>query len=91
MNYGYTCSTGKPYSADPINSKATLDRINSPEGKQVLSGLGMELATEGKRYRRTVVCPVNGDGYYYTRRHLLDSNGLIVGSTRDASGPAGEL
>lgn len=44
----------------------------------------------GKRYRDTVRCPVNGDGYWYYRRELLDQDGQFVGSIV-VPGSGGEL
>jgi hypothetical protein len=72
-------------------SATRLDREPTAHELTVLAGAGLELATVGDRYRKTVRCPVNGDGYWYTRRYLLDSAGEIVGSFEDEQGPRGEL
>lgn len=79
----YICRKGVVRSAMKINQKPNQREMD------LLSGMGFELARVGKRYRKNVRCPVNGDGYWYTRRYLLDSEGQIVGSFEDYSGPTG--
>lgn len=81
----YACRPGRPRSAVP------LDRPPTAEEWTVLAGAGLYPATLGQRYRKQVRCPVNGDGYWYTRRELLDSSGAVVGSVDDPSGPSGVL
>lgn len=81
----YLCRKGAPGSA------MRLDRAPTEHELSVLAGAGLELATIGDRYRKSVACPVNGDGYWYTRRYVLDSAGEVVGSFEDEQGPRGEL
>lgn len=81
----HVCREGEPGSAVQLN--------RTPEAHElaILAKAGLTPATVGKAFRKTVRCPVNGDGYWYTRRELLDSKGAVVGSVRDDSGPSGEL
>lgn len=81
----YLCRRGVPHSA------MRLDSAPSEADMQVLSKMGFELAKPGKRYRKSVVCPVNGDGYWYTRCTLLDSDGEVVGTFEVDDGPRGEV
>jgi hypothetical protein len=84
-NVFYLCRKGAPASAMRLDREPTADEL------AVLAGAGLELATIGDRYKKTVACPVNGDGYWYTRRYLLDSAGEVVGSFEDEQGPRGAL
>ena len=81
----YLCREGKPWSAIKMNKAPTEENL------KILISMGFEVARVGKKYRKNVVCPVNGDGYWYTRRELTDSKGFIVGSFRDDNGPFGEI
>ena len=81
----YLCDRGVPMSAQILTRKPTDEELSA------LAALGKELATHGETFRRNVRCPVNGDGYWYTRRELLDSNGYLVGSYEVDDGPRGEL
>lgn len=81
----YLCRKSSPGSAMKLDREPTAHELTA------LATAGLELATIGDRYRKTCACPVNGDGYWYTRRYVLDSAGAVVGSFRDDSGPSGEL
>lgn len=81
----YACRPGEAHSAVTLNSEPT------PREWELLRSVGLEPARVGRPYRQTVACPVNGDGYWYTRRELLDASGVVVGSVRDDAGPSGEL
>ena len=84
-NVFYLCRKGAP------NSATKLDREPTAAELAVLAGAGLELATVGDRYKKVCQCPVNGDGYWYTRRYLLDSAGETVGTMEDEYGPRGVL
>lgn len=81
----HICRRGEPSSA------MRLDGAPTPSELEELVKAGFELACVGGRFRRVCACPVNGDGYWYTRRYLLDGAGGIVGSVEDADGPRGEV
>lgn len=81
----YVCQCGVPGSAVRLNGEPTADQWTQ------LAKLGFERATLGERFRRDVACPVNGDGYWYTRVELRDSEGHVVGSAEVPDGPGGEL
>lgn len=81
----YLCRKGAPASAMRLDREPTAHELTC------LATAGLELATIGDRYKKTVACPVNGDGYWYTRRYVLDSAGEVVGSFEDETGPRGEL
>lgn len=82
-NVFFLCRKGAPGSA------MRLDREPTAAELEALASAGFELATIGDRYRKNCACPVNGDGYWYTRRTLHDSAGAVVGSVEDADGPSG--
>lgn len=81
----YLCRKGVAASAMRLDREPTAHELT------VLAGAGLELATIGDRYKKTVACAVNGDGYWYTRRYVLDSAGEVVGSFEDEQGPRGAL
>jgi hypothetical protein len=81
----YLCRKGAPGSA------MKLDREPTAADLECLATAGLELATIGDCFKKTIRCPVNGDGYWYTRRELLDSAGECVGSFEVEQGPRGEL
>ncbi len=81
----FLCRKGVSASAMKLNREPTAQEL------EVLATAGLELATIGERYRKTVACPVNGDGYWYSRRYVLDSAGEVVGSFEDEQGPYGVL
>jgi hypothetical protein len=83
LNVFFLCRKGQPASA------MRLDREPTARELEAFAVAGLELAAIGACYKKTVACPVNGDGYWYTRRYLLDSAGEIVGSVEDAQGPRG--
>ena len=64
-----------------------LDTEPSPEAIRVLQ---LQPCKLGRRYRKTVRCPVNGDGYWYYRRELLAPDGTMVGSVAEPN-TGGEL
>lgn len=77
------CKPGNRWSAAELNSEPT-------EAEWVrLNEMGFHRVTIGERFKKSVCCPVNGDGYWYTRRLLLDPNGFVVGSMEDEKGPRG--
>ena len=84
-NVFFLCRKGVPGSAMRLNREPTAAEL------EVLAGAELELATVGDRYKKKCVCPVNGDGYWYTRRYVLDSAGEVVGSFEDEQGPSGVL
>ncbi len=45
----------------------------------------------GKTFRRSVACPVNGDGYWYTAQYLLNDAGEVRGSIARHDLGGGEL
>ena len=81
----YMCRRGVPQSA----VRLTREPTDAEWAK--LAHLGFERAIEGRHYRRNVVCPVNGDGYWYTRCEVLDADGGVVGSAEVVSGPRGAI
>ena len=81
----YMCRRGVPQSA------ARLTREPTDAEWAKLAELGFERAKQGQHYRRNVVCPVNGDGYWYTRCELLDADGVVVGTAEVDDGPRGEV
>jgi hypothetical protein len=70
------CREGVPGSALALRRGASP----APDEWQALASCGLTLATDGRRYLKSVTCPVNGDGYEYWRIELLDSSGNVVGS-----------
>lgn len=77
---------GKPFSI-PEEKRAEF-----PNYDQVLREVGYRRLKPGKRYRKTVACPVNGDGHWYTRLRLLDAEtGELVTTIEVENGPRGEL
>ncbi len=85
MNDIYICRPGSPHSA------MRLDTEPSQDDWKIFHRMGFARAELGERYRKNVRCPVNGDGYFYTRRELLCPSGTVVGSVADWDGPSGEL
>lgn len=85
MAQAYLCRRGVP------GNVLALTRQPTDAEMAVFALAGMELATVGERYVATCSCPVNGDGYWYTRRYLLDSAGAVVGSFEEENGPRGVL
>ena len=85
MAPAYACRLGVPGSVVALNS------VPSPPVWATLRGAGLSPATLGPRRRKTVRCPVNGDGYWYTVRDALDEAGGHVGTVRDDDGPGGPL
>lgn len=81
----YMCRKGVPQSA------ARLTREPTAAEWAKLAELGFERARAGRHYRRNIVCPVNGDGYWYTRCELLDSAGTVVDSADVDDGPRGQI
>lgn len=57
----------------------------------VLLEAGFQHVTPGKCYRKTVRCPVNGDGYWYTRQELVTADGRVMGSIPRYDMASGEL
>jgi len=81
----FMCIRGKRGSA------LRLNREPDSEAWAVFERMGYERAIVAKRYRHTVRCPVNGDGYFYTRRYVVDADQNVVGTVEDPSGPRGEI
>jgi len=54
--------------------------LNRTPDQHQIQVLRLEPCKLGQRYRKTVRCPVNGDGYWYTRRELIAPDGTMVGS-----------
>jgi hypothetical protein len=79
----YMCRKGVPHSA----VRLTREPTDAEWAK--LAELGFERATEGQHYRRDVRCPVNGDGYWYTRCEVVDADGIVVGTAEVEDGPRG--
>jgi len=73
------------------NSATRLDREPTAAELAILATAGLEPATVGEYFMKTVRCPVNGDGYWYTRRELLDADGKCVGTFEVEQGPRGAL
>lgn len=59
--------------------------------KETLAGIGVIPAYLGKRFWQRVRCPVNGDGYWYTARYLVDESGNVVGRIADKNERSGPL
>ncbi len=85
MTTVHICRPGVPRSAMRLNREPSEDEW------KIFQQMGFERARLGPRYRHSVRCPVNGDGYWYTRRQLLCPAGTIVGTVEDPEGPRGEL
>lgn len=86
MKPAYICRQGVSHSAMLISRRPTKRELS------LLAEIGFEMATPSEQtYRKTIACSVNGDGYWYTRRYLLDSTGFVVGSYGDYTGPLGQL
>lgn len=84
MSY-YICRRGVPGSAVEINREPNAAEI------EVFAQIGFEMASLGDTFRKTCRCPVNGDGYWYTRVELVDASGFCVGSFRPENSIGGEL
>jgi hypothetical protein len=81
----YMCRRGVSQSA------ARLTREPTAAEWAKLAELGFERARVGQHYRRNIVCPVNGDGYWHTRCELLDADGVVVGTAEVDQGPRGQI